>query len=67
MYHLRKASLNVLTINLHFSMYSTVMVAIWVLMEIMCSLGSLLPSNGTKDGGWKLSGAKVSQISVVSD
>lgn len=53
MYHLKDTSLKVPDNNLHFMESGALMMAIHVLLEVTCSLGSLRPSNLANDWGLK--------------
>ena len=62
MYQRKATSLNVPAMSLHFKESEVMTIAIWLLIEHICSRGSLFPSKDVKGGGLKFSGTWSPQI-----
>lgn len=62
-YHLGVASMSVPDRSLHFKELGALMMVICMLMEVICSYGSMCPSNLANEGGLKLSRTSTSHIS----
>lgn len=65
-YQHKAASLNVPTKSLHFRESEALTIAIWFLMEMICSWGSLLPSKDANGGGLKFSGTTCSHTASAN-
>lgn len=67
MYHVRVTSLKVLDISLHFKESKARIITICMLMEAICSYGSLRPSNLENEDGLKFSNTPISHQREVRD